>query len=905
VCNWSSATSFSWNEYDLVAFNEIWEIKEFENLIVDNFEIKTKKCRQTTRGGGVVIFGKLDIKTETLETPFIEGTFESVGVRVGEVIFVNIYRPPSGNKDEFVEILSNFLDSVRGSKVLIGGDYNLDILGGNRWIESICNLYNLAHKINNVTRIESGTCIDNFLTNMEGTFKVSNISIADHLAIVAKVDTNIAKIQHKDSYEYRQMKEENWLIFKQGLCTIQVNGSNLNEKWSNLLADLKEIVERSFPLKTSRKNYSFAMSQGLLKSRDRKNKLLRDYKSGKIRKEIYIEYNKVYRKLIKTEQCKKFKDKMKEAGNSGKKKWKVLKESLLLEKEKVRIEEIKANGISLKSDVEIAEAFKNHFKNCASELTRGLPQGEDTSVLVPQGEPWSFLKTNRVELIKIIKSLQNKNSSGFDNLSNRMLKREPHLFADILCPLINSSLDEGFFPDCLKIANVIPIYKKGDKTNLNNYRPISLLPVVSKVFEKVINNQLNSLVEEKFIDSNQFGFRLGYNTEDAVVKFVDKIENDLAKNLHVVTVYVDVSKAFDSCDHSILINKIKRTGLDNLGVKLIESYLKDRTQLVIVNNKEGGTFVINIGVGQGTILGPTFFKIYIMDLHLATNLFCVKFADDSSFEGSGKSRDEVEALVNMEMKKISKWFKKNRLKLHPDKSRMIIHSRDKLIRIKLDECEIQRCGYGLQEESVKLLGIHIDENLDWKIHIKSVVKKISKGNYLLWRYSNHLSKNMKQIIYESFVRCHLTYGLVAWGGANDTAKKPLIVTLRKIWKKIGKRLMHTLPRLQKYNLLKLEDEIKLQEFKMLWRWNAKKLPESLLDIIVERQDRLRGRRFNIPIHLKNNAISTRLTKRANTSMIDIANHRSKKKLATHIKKSSLDQYSFTCNNRNCFICLNG
>jgi len=115
------------------------------------------------------------------------------------------------------------------------------------------------------------------------------------------------------------MKEENWLIFKQGLCTIQVNGSNLNEKWSNLLADLKEIVERSFPLKTSRKNYSFAMSQGLLKSRDRKNKLLRDYKSGKIRKEIYIEYNKVYRKLIKTEQCKKFKDKMKEAGNSGKK----------------------------------------------------------------------------------------------------------------------------------------------------------------------------------------------------------------------------------------------------------------------------------------------------------------------------------------------------------------------------------------------------------------------------------------------------------------------------------------------------------------------------------------------------------------------------------------------------------
>jgi hypothetical protein len=293
---------------------------------------------------------------------------------------------------------------------------------------------------------------------------------------------------------------------------------------------------------------------------------------------------------------------------------------------------------------------------------------------------------------------------------------------------INQSLAESVFPNSLKTAKIIPIYKKGDRSNLNNYRPIALLPVLSKVFEKVVNAQINKVIDLGFIDDNQFGFRSSHSTEDAVLKFVDKIERDLSNKLHVVTVYIDVSKAFDSCDHKILINKIKRTGLDNSGIKFFESYLLDRQQIVIVNDKLGGTFAINIGVGQGTVLGPTFFKIYIMDMHLCTSLFCVKFADDSSFEGSGRTRDEVETLVNLELEKISKWFKDNKLTLHPDKSRVLIHSRDKLINIKLDGVNIQRSGYGLQEESVKLLGIHIDENLDWSAHIRSVEKKFLKGN---------------------------------------------------------------------------------------------------------------------------------------------------------------------------------
>jgi hypothetical protein len=902
VKNWCSASNFDWDKYDLIGFNEIWGVKEFENLKVNNFEVLTCRQRTERRGGGSIIFGKSALNVKVLNTPFVEGIIESTGVKVNGIIFLNIYRPPSGDKTEFLEILSQYLDTVRGSKLLLGGDYNINSLSGYTVLNSICSLYNLEVKINDITRIESGTCIDNFLSNVVGKFEVNEVCIADHQAITAKVPCENNTVKKLDLFTYREMKESNWQCFKQGIHSINIRGEDINIKWSNLLDDIKSVVEHSFPEKTRRTKYIFTMSQGLLKSKDRKNKLLSQYKRGLIVKDVYVNYNRVYRKLVWIEQNKKFEEKMLNAGGSGKKKWKALKEVLYLDKDIPSITEICVEGAFKTDKLEIAKAFKNHFETCAAKLAEGLPPGEDTSVVMPQGQEWKLEQTCEQNVIKIIKSLKNKNSSGYDCLSNRMLKREPHAFARLIVDLINESMEGGIFPECLKTAKVIPVYKKGDRTNLNNYRPISLLPVLSKVFEKVVNSQLNGVIELNFIDENQFGFRSGHSTEDAVVKFVNRIEKDLANKLHVVTVYVDVSKAFDSCDHEILLSKIRRTGLDQMGVTFFKNYLLNRSQMVAVNGVEGGSFAINIGVGQGTVLGPTLFKIYIMDMHLCTKLFCVKFADDSSFEGSGKSREEVETLVNTELIKINDWFRKNRLTLHPDKSRVIIHSRDKLINIKLNNQAIQRCGYGLQEESVKLLGILIDENLDWNEHIKSIEKKISKGNYLLWRHRKKLMPSSKKVIYESFVRCHILYGIIAWGGSKKI--KLLEKTLKKIWKKMGPRIMHTNQRLRSNEILLLTDEIKLQESKWLYKWERGLLPISLKPIIEEKFDRLRGRRFKINRNTKLNGIEARLTKLANKDISKITAFTSLEKLSQNIKREALNGYDVPCRLRNCFICRN-
>jgi hypothetical protein len=426
---------------------------------------------------------------------------------------------------------------------------------------------------------------------------------------------------------------------------------------------------------------------------------------------------------------------------------------------------------------------------------------------------------------------------------------------------------------------------------------------MSKVFEKVLNAQLTRVIDGEFIDDNQYGFRQGHSTEDAVIKFVDIIERELSDKKHVVSVFIDVSKAFDSCDHEILLKKIGRTGLNENGINLMADYLKNRKQIIMVKGKNGGSFVINIGVGQGTILGPTLFKIYIMDLHLHTDLFSVKFADDSTFVGSGKTKDETESKVNEELLKIGKWFKDNKLVLHPGKSRYLVHSRDKLIELKLNTTNILRAGYGLQEESVKMLGVEIDENIDWKCQVNAVKKKIGKGNYLLWRHGKRIGTEIAKTIYESFVRCHLLYCLNAWGGVKPVIRKPLDQTIKRIWSKIGPKKMHTLNRLQKFKILKLDDEIMIQEQKLLHKWEYKKLPKGIQGIISEKITRLRGRKFNISIKWKKNSISHRLAKQANDSMKDITPNKTKKGLADKLKNQILNhKYNFSCQVRNCFVC---
>ena len=292
INNWDAIKTIDWSEYDILAFNEIWAVNDFETLKVDGFEIKTIRTRTNRRGGGVIIFAKSNLKTEIIETNFNDGIFEVVGIKVGSTIIVNIYRPPSGNKEIFIEELSSLLESHNGKDIILTGDFNINFLERNNDWDNFCNQFDIKNKIKNITRIASGTCLDNSVTNLEGIFSVTNFSIADHLAIKAKIKLKTKVQRVREYHTYRAMKDINWLLFKSVIHNLELEDSTINNKWENRSHKIKTIVEQSFPLKTSKHEYHFSMSKGLLKSRDKKNKLLKGYKSGKINKNIYVNYNK-------------------------------------------------------------------------------------------------------------------------------------------------------------------------------------------------------------------------------------------------------------------------------------------------------------------------------------------------------------------------------------------------------------------------------------------------------------------------------------------------------------------------------------------------------------------------------------------------------------------------------------
>ena len=403
-----------------------------------------------------------------MTSPISIGIIETTACAIENNIFVSLYRPPAGNKQTFVDVLTTWITSLGNKNVFIAGDFNINNLNQDKtYFESIESSTGLKALITEITRVESNSCIDNVLSNIAGKHSVCTICIADHQALTSKIKIRTIR-ENLKKHTYREMKDRNWIKFSGEIAKIAIRGNTTDEKWTNVTNDIKSSVEKSFPEKETNKHYKFIMSQGLLKSKNTKNKLLKRYKRGLIDKEVYIRYNKIYRKLVTKEQETTFHDKLVKSGVDYKKKWRILKSELKLSKNRDDIEAIQKEGELITGKKNIAKEFKNHFETCATKLASGVTASQDCEILIEQQDDWEFKETNVTELIKVIDSILPKSSSGFDLLSNRMLKKEKHKFSRLLIDLINETIKGRVFPEVLKTAKVIPIFKKGDKSNLNN-----------------------------------------------------------------------------------------------------------------------------------------------------------------------------------------------------------------------------------------------------------------------------------------------------------------------------------------------------------------------------------------------------------------------------------------------------
>ncbi len=525
---------------------------------------------------------------------------------------------------------------------------------------------------------------------------------------------------------------------------------------------------------------------------------------------------------------------------------------------------------------------------------------------------FEFREIQSDELEKIIDSLKAKTSSGWDGISTKLLKS---IKATLILPLtiiVNQMLKTGTFPDKLKIARIIPLYKKNDSSLFTNYRPISLLPAISKVFEKVIFLQLYDYFHvNKLFYNHQYGFREGHSTEFAAIEVIDRITQQMDNGETPFNVYLDLSKAFDTLDHNILMEKLKHYGVRNT---LIENYLSNRQQYVEIEGKKSAMSTIMTGVPQGSILGPLLFIIYMNDISFASDLFnAIIYADDSTLNGTlsaFNTNGNNNVNINQELNKVSDWLKVNKLSLNVSKTKcMVFHTPQKQIA----NLSLEIDGVAIEQVSeFNFLGILISEHLNWKSHVEYIAGKLSRTNGILNKIKHYLPLHVKMALYNSLFVPHINYGILLWGNDSERIHKLQKRAIRIVT--LNKYNSHTEPIFKELKLLKVMDIYKLNVLKFYHKYVNQKLPHYLQMLPLQPNNNIHSHytrnHDNLHIRRVNHEFAKQCIRFNIPLLINCTQPTIKDKLHTHslqgfskyVKNIYINQYEAHCTIINCYVC---
>ena len=370
----------------------------------------------------------------------------------------------------------------------------------------------------------------------------------------------------------------------------------------------------------------------------------------------------------------------------------------------------------------------------------------------------------------------NNTATGVHDIPNRVLKDSVGVIASFLTEIFNCSLLSKMFPDDLKTGKVAPVFKSGDHDNLNNYRPITVLLTIARVFEKLIYQQLLS-VPRQTQDSRKTAiwFSITHSTALALSQATNHWLMNIDNGSMNSVVFLDIRKAFDTIDHQILIKKLSQYGIQDDELNFFESYLENRTQCCSVNGKLSDRQKIEYGVPQGSILGLLLFIIYMNDLPLfVTNAQISMYADDTSLYNNIKSVSEIKDNLIPVFLKICDWLRSNKLSLNTIKTEfMVTGSQNKLNNTDSDPVttpyHISIDGFAIKRtKAVKYLGLVVDDALTWSQHIDYISSKIAPGVGILKRTRSFLPKQSLLTLYKSMIQPYFRYCNIVWGQCNET-----------------------------------------------------------------------------------------------------------------------------------------
>ena len=696
--------------------------------------------------------------------------------------------------------------------VWLTGDFNVDLLQyGTSSFEQVIYTHNFIPTISLATHERNSTpsLIDNILTNSTKNFLKSGgleSKVSDHHPIFCFFDCP-SKASSNDAcsppkYDYCESNVNQFLsdISEELKSTeFDYNSEVCFEKFVEIL---NENIENNFKtdeavLKKSKRNRLLNpwITGGIIASVNKKAFYYSSWKktcnkeNKKGDNSLYLRYNNYRRELRKTIKltkkmyyCRKF-DKFK--GNL-KKTWKLINE--LRGKTNINIKaSFIIDGRIVQDSREIADEFNIFYssvaknmntKVCSSTLNKDPTGFGFKDYLCPNKRVRGsmFLEDcTEDEIYNIIQDLENDKAS---DISIFILKKCSKILLEHLGRFFNNFLCNGIFPCILKTGSITPIFKKGDSRYLNNYRPISTLPIFGKIFEKIIYNRLyNFLQSNNVIYENQFGFRKQHSTSHAVNYSINKILSEIERKKHMIGIFIDLSKAFDTIEHSKLLDKLKFYGVRGRCFDILKSYLSNRTQKTKFQGIYSDESNVEYGVPQGSVLGPLLFIIYINDIVNSADLGSfVLFADDTNIFIEGESIEEAYRKGNHVLGKIEDYMIKNQLHINIDKSccmefcpklksDTMTCARSRPYCTKSLSNSLYLCGKELKKvQKVKFLGVVIDNKLSWEAQIDHLEMKLNSTIVMIKRIKRFIPKSEYLKLYNSLFLPHLTYCISCWGG---------------------------------------------------------------------------------------------------------------------------------------------